>query len=113
LTVGGQTVSTMEERGELKLTRSVMLNPTNQLSTSLSGGVLGTQRLGTPTISAALLGQAIPFATPGKADVWGGLGGLGLEWQSRNVTFFSAAEYLALSDNSNVVSGRAGLRVAF
>jgi hypothetical protein len=113
LTVGSQSVSTMEERGELKLTRSVMLNPANQLSTSLYGGVLGTQRLGTPTINAALLGQAIPFATPGKTDVWGGLGGLGLEWRSRNVTFFSAAEYLALSDNSNVVSGRAGLRVAF
>jgi hypothetical protein len=26
---------------------------------------------------------------------------------------FGAAEYLALNDNSSVVSGRAGLRVAF
>ena len=101
----------MEERSELKLTRSVTLNPQNQLSTSLTGGVLGTQRLGSPTINAALLGQAIPFATPGKTDAWGGFGGLGLEWRWRNVSFFSAGEYLALSDKSNVISGRAG-RVA-
>ena len=43
------------------------------------------------------------FATPGQSDVWGGFGGLGLKWRSRNATLFSAAEYLALSDNSNVV----------
>ena len=44
---------------------------------------------------------------------FGGFGGLGLEWRSRNVSFFAAAEYLALADNSNVISGRAGLRVGF
>ena len=113
LTIGGQTVSTLEERGELKLTRSVSFTPQDQLSTSIYGGVLGTQRLGSATVDAALLGQAIPFATPANADVWGGFGGLGLEWRTRNVTFFSTAEYLALSDNSTVVSGRAGLRVGF
>jgi hypothetical protein len=113
LTVGGQTTSTLEERGELKLSRSLALNPTNLLSINLSGGVLATQRLGNPTINAALLGQALPFATPGAGEVWGGFGGLGLERRSRNVTFFAAAEYLALSDNSNVMSGRAGLRVGF
>lgn len=113
LTIGGQTVSTLEERAELKLTRSVSFTPQDQLSTTIFGGVLGTQRLGGTTVNAALLGQAIPFAVPGKADVWGGFGGLGLEWRTRNVTFFSTAEYLALSDNSTVVSGRAGLRVGF
>ncbi|WP_194462784.1 autotransporter domain-containing protein [Bradyrhizobium sp. CCBAU 53340] len=113
LTVGEQTASTVEERGEVKLTRSVAFGPTSQLSTSLSGGVLGTQRVGSSTVNAALLGQAIPFATPGQANVWGGFGGLGLEWRSRNVSLFAAAEYLALSDSSNVVSGRAGVRVGF
>ncbi|WP_300264529.1 autotransporter outer membrane beta-barrel domain-containing protein [Bradyrhizobium sp.] len=113
LTVGGQTVSAWEERGEAKLTRTVTFNPMNQLSTSIAGGVLGTQRAGGTTINAAMLGQAIPFATPGKLDVWGGFGTLGLEWRARNVTIFSAAEYLALSDNSNVISGRAGLRLGF
>jgi outer membrane autotransporter protein len=113
LTVGTQTASTVEERGEVKLTRSVAFGPANELATSLSGGVLGTQHVGSSTVNAALLGQAIPFATPGQANVWGGFGGLGLEWRSRNVSFFAAAEYLALADNSNVVSGRAGLRVGF
>jgi len=91
----------------------VTFSPMNQLSTSIAGGVLGTERAGGATINATMLGQAIPFATPGKLDVWGGFGALGLEWRARNVTFFSAAEYLALSDSSNVVSGRAGLRVGF
>jgi hypothetical protein len=113
LTVGGQTVSTLEERGELKLTRSMAFNPTSLVSMNLSGGVLATQRLGNPTVNATLLGQAIPFATPGAAEVWGGFGAFGLEWRSRNVTLFTVAEYLALSDNSSVVSGRAGLRVGF
>lgn len=73
----------------------------------------GVQRVGGDTINAALVGQAIPFATPGKADVWGGYGGTGLEWRSGAVSIFSAAEYLALSGHSHVLSGRGGQRVEF
>jgi len=113
LTVGSQSTNALEERGEVKLTRSISFTPNDMLSTSLSAGLLGTQRLGSTVVNAALLGQAIPFAATGAADIWGGFGGLGFEWRSRNVTLFSAAEYLALSDRSNVVSGRTGLRVAF
>jgi hypothetical protein len=113
LTVGSRTVSSVEERGELKLTGAVSFSPANVMSASLSAGVLGVQRAGGDTINAALLGQAIPFATPGRADVWGGFGGAALEWTSHAVTVFAAAEYLALSDASSVVSGRAGLRVGF
>jgi hypothetical protein len=36
-----------------------------------------------------------------------------MEWRTRNVTLFSAGEYLTLSDKSNVVSGRMGLQVTF
>lgn len=113
LTMGSRSVSTVEERGELKLTRTVTFSPSSQLASSIYGGFLGTQRAGDSAINAALLGQAIPFAAPGPANVWGGFGGLGLEWRTRNVTLFSTAEYLALSDNSALVSGRAGLRVGF
>ncbi|MBI5263121.1 MAG: autotransporter domain-containing protein [Bradyrhizobium sp.] len=113
LSVGSRTVSTAEERGEVKLTRTELASTAGMISTSLYGGVLGTQRLGGATINATLLGQAIPFATPGPADVWGGFGGAGLEWRTGNVSVYSAAEYLALSDKSNVISGRAGLRVGF
>jgi hypothetical protein len=79
----------------------------------LTGGVLGVQRVGGDSINAALLGQAIPFATPGKADVWGGYGGLGMEFRNDRVTVFASGEYLALSDDSHVVSGKGGVRVAF
>ncbi len=33
---------------------------------SITGGVLGNQRVGANTIDATLLGQSILFATPGK-----------------------------------------------
>jgi hypothetical protein len=36
-----------------------------------------------------------------------------MEFRHASVAVFGAAEYLALNDNSSVVSGRAGLRVAF
>jgi len=113
ITIGSRTVGTLEERGEVKLTRTVSLTASDQLSTSIYGGALGTQRAGDSRINAVLLGQPIPFASPGQANVWGGFGGMGLEWQTRNVTLFSAGEYFGFSDNSTLVSGRAGLRVSF
>ena len=60
-----------------------------------------------------MLGQSIPFATPGKDDVWGGFGGAGMEWRTANVGLFASGEYLWLSDSSTVVSGKGGVRVAF
>ena len=113
LTVNDQTVQTLEERAELKLTRITLLNPYSALLVHLTGGALGVQRVGGNNVNAVLLGQAIPFATPGKADVWGGYGGLGIEFRNASVAAFGSAEYLALKDNSCVVSGKAGLRVAF
>jgi len=113
LTVNSQTVQTLEERAELKLTRATAFNATTALLIDLFGGALGVQRVGSNTVNAALLGQAIPFATPGKDDVWGGFGGLGMEFRYANVAVFGSAEYLALSDNSSVVSGKGGVRVAF
>jgi outer membrane autotransporter protein len=113
LTVNSQTVQTLEERAELKLTRTTMLNANFALLIDIIGGALGVQRVGSNSVNAALLGQAIPFATPGKDDVWGGYGGLGMEFRSGHVAAFVAGEYLALSDSSSVVSGKGGVRVAF
>ena len=81
--------------------------------TSVYGGVLGDQRVGDTTIGASLLDQAIPFAPPGKGNVWAGFGGLGLEVLAGRVAWFASAEYLALSDSSSVVSGKGGIRIAF
>jgi hypothetical protein len=113
LTVNTQTVQTLEERAELKLTRAMVLNPYSALLIELTGGVLGVQRVGSNTVNAALLGQSIPFATPGDDNVWGGFGGLGIEYRNANVAVFASGEYLALSDSSSVASGKGGVRVAF
>ncbi len=75
--------------------------------------MLGNQRVGSSTIDATLLGQAIPFATPGKDNVEGGFGGVGFEWRSGRVTMFASGEYLAFTNSSSVVSGQGGIRVAF
>jgi outer membrane autotransporter protein len=113
LTVGSRSVQDFEERGELKFTRTQAFGTTAAIATSIYGGVLAVQRIGDSTVDAALLGQAIPFATPGDDNVWGGYGGVGLAWRAERITVFGAAEYTALSDDSAIVSGRAGLRVAF
>jgi hypothetical protein len=113
LTVGTRAVQDFEERGQLKLTRMQVFAPTAIIMTSIYGGALGVQRAGNTTVDATLLGQAIPFATPGKDDVWGGFGGAGLELRTGRVTLFASAEYLALSDASSVLSGQGGIRVAF
>jgi outer membrane autotransporter protein len=113
LTVGTRSVQDFEERGELKFTRTQAFGATAAIATSIYGGVLAVQRVGDSTVDAALLGQAIPFATPGEDNVWGGYGGVGLAWHAERITVFGAAEYTALSDDSSIVSGRAGLRVAF
>ncbi len=113
LTIGTQTVSDFEERGQLKLTRTQVFSPGTAFQSDIYGGVLGVQRAGSTTIDATLLGQAIPFATPGKDNVWGGFIGGGFEVRTGPVGMFASAEYLAMSDDSSVVSGQAGLRVAF
>ncbi len=53
------------------------------------------------------------LVTPGKNSVGGDFGRLGSDWRSQNITWFAGAEYLAMSDSSRVVSGKAGIRVAF
>jgi hypothetical protein len=113
LTVGSRAVADFEERGQLKLTRTQVFAPNEMLMTSVYGGVLGVQRVGSSTVDAILLGQAIPFATPGTDSVGGGFGGAGLEWRTGRVSLFASGEYLALSDASSVVSGKGGIRVAF
>jgi len=113
LTVGVRAMNDFEERGQIKFTRKQTFTPTEVLLANIYGGVLGLQRGGSDTINAALLGQSIPFATPGKNDVWGGYAGAGLELETGRVALFVSVEYLALSDSSSVISGQGGISVAF
>jgi outer membrane autotransporter protein len=113
LTVGSRSADDFEERGELKLSRAQAFASGAILTTDLFGGVIADERAGDETIDATLLGQAIPFATPGDDDVWGGLIGGGLEWRQGRTALYAQADYLAFSDQSSVVEGEAGLRVSF
>ena len=112
LTVGTRTLGDFEERGQLKLTRTIS-GRTETLATSVYGGILGVQRVGDSTIGAVLLGQAIPFATPGDDNVWAGFGGAEVALRTGNIAMYLAGEYYAFSDSSNVASARGGIRVSF
>ena len=97
LTVGTRTLGDFEERGQLKLTRTIS-GRTETLATSVYGGILGVQRVGDSTIGGVLLGQAIPFATPGEDNVWAGFGGAEVALRTGNVAMYLAAEYYGFSD---------------
>jgi hypothetical protein len=112
-TVGSRTIQDIEERGELKLTRTMMVGG-DLLLASGHVGVLGIERLGDTTVNTVLLGANLPFVTPGRNSVAGAVGGGGLEWRTRaGVSLFSAAEYIAMSDSSHNVTAMGGVRVAF
>jgi hypothetical protein len=75
--------------------------------------LLGVQRVGGDAVNATLLAQPIAFTAPGSSNVWGGFGGLGVEWRTGNVSVFAAGEYIAWQNSGSIVSGRGGIRVAF
>jgi hypothetical protein len=113
LSVGSRVSQNVEEKGQLKLTGMRVIAANQMVMGNAFVGVLGVQRIGGATVDATLLGQEIPFATPGKSNVLGGFGGLGMEWRSGNVTLFGSAEYTRFSDQSSIISGRGGVKIAF
>jgi hypothetical protein len=114
LTVANRTIQDFEQRGELKLTRTTAFTAREALLTSVNVGVLGIERLGGTTVNTVLLGQGLPFVTPGKSSVVGVFGGLGMEWRTRSgVSLFGAVEYTAMSDQANLIVGRGGIKLAF
>ena len=113
LTVGSRALDDFEERAQLKATMTHALASGNVLTTDVHGGVLGSQRLGGSTISATLLSQAIPFATPGANNVWGGYAGAGLALHAGRATFSLSGEFTHYSDNSNVLAAEGGVSLAF
>lgn len=113
LTARGRTLQNAEERGDLTLTRT-LLSDVGRFQVGLTAGVLGQQRTGSGNVNAILLGQALAFATPGKSSIAGGYAGASLDWRTKSgVSLFAAAEYTAMTDSSNTVTGKAGLRYGF
>jgi hypothetical protein len=114
LTVASRTSHNFEERAEVTLTKTSDPNPAQRMQISGTLGVLAYQRAGDTTVNTILLGQNLPFVTPGKNDVFGGYGGVGFDWRHRNgVTVFGAAEYTATTDSSRTATAKGGVKVAF
>ena len=106
-------MKTPKERADVTLTRTIA-GDAGRFQVGLTGGVIGQQRTSSGTVNAILLGQALAFATPGPSSITGGYAAVSLDWRVRNnVSVFASAEYIAMTDSSNTVTGKAGLRVGF
>ncbi|MBR0963108.1 autotransporter domain-containing protein [Bradyrhizobium diazoefficiens] len=113
LTVGSRTSQNVEERGELSVTRTAT-SELGRLQISFAGGVIGQQRVGDGGINAVVLGQALAFATPGKASLAGGFASASFDWRMRNnASLFAGTEYVAMNDSSGTITGKAGVRIGF
>lgn len=114
LSVGSHTSHNFEERGEFKLMHTTNATPTEQLQLSGTVGLIALQRVGDSTIDTILLGQSLAFATPGKAGTIGFYAGGGFDWRNANgFSVFGAAEFTAMSDSSQTITGRGGVKVSF
>lgn len=114
LTVASRTSHNFEERGEVTLTKTSNPTPAQRMQISATAGLLAFQRAGDTTVNTILLGQNLPFAAPGKNDVFGGYGGVGFDWRHvSGWTVFGAAEYTATNDSSRTATAKGGVKVAF
>lgn len=114
LTVASRTSHNFEERGELKLTHTTNATPTEQLQLSGTAGLIALQRVGDSNVSTVLLGQSLAFATPGKGSLVGFYAGAGFDWRNASgISVFGAAEFTAMSDQSQTITGRGGVKVSF
>ena len=114
LSVGSRTSHNFEERGEFRLTHTTNATPTEQLQLSGTAGLIALQRVGDSTVNTILLGQSLAFATPGKASIVGFYAGAGFDWRNvAGISVFGATEFTAMSDSSQTITGRGGVKVAF
>ena len=114
LTVASRTSHNFEERGEFKLTRTTRATPSEQLQLSGTAGLVALQRVGDSNVNTILLGQSLAFATPGKGSIVGFYTGAGFDWRNATgVSVFGAAEFTAMSDQSQTITGRGGMKISF
>lgn len=114
LSVRSRVSHNFEERGEFKLTHTTNATPAEQLQLSGTAGLIALQRVGDSNVNTILLGQSLAFATPGKASIVGFYAGAGFDWRHvSGISVFGATEFTAMSDSSQTITGRGGVKVAF
>lgn len=114
LSVASRVSHNVEERGEFRLTHTTQATPSEQFQLSGTVGLVALQRIGDSNVSTVLLGQSLAFATPGSGSIVGFYAGAGFDWRNASgVSVFGAAEFTAMSDQSQTVTGRGGVKVAF
>jgi hypothetical protein len=113
LSVGRRRLQDIEERAELELAKITGVT-TGALRTSVHGGLIALQRIGSPTVNTVLIGQDLSFTTPGKNSAAGVVAGAGFDLRAGpNVSLFGAFEATVMSDRSRTAAAKGGLRVMF
>lgn len=110
-----QNAHSLEQRLELKLTRT---GNDAERQTSLfyvQAAAIATQRIGNDDVNANVLGSDFIVRNPHDRNVEGVLIGLGLDHYElrRNVSLFGGLDVSRFTEKSSALVGRVGLRVSF
>ena len=102
LTVGRRAINDIEERLEIELSEVKQVSFGGTVKATVTGGVIGLERLGNPNINTVLLGQNLSFfVTPGANTAVGPVIGAGLQYRpTSSVSLYVNAEGTVMSDKS-------------